>query len=316
MSHGLLLANEHQKQARDLVTHAAWGGRLTVAQYRGREDRLRAHPWARDAMQTWLWCDGATVLASCESFQMPSFLRGAHLIHGHTYGIASVYTEPELRGRGFAGALMSALVAEFRKDPGSQASLLFSDVRPELYARSGYVERPAAEWQLNAIGGAPARGVDSLFSESDVISELAQTQPPSDSFVVWPSHSQLDWHFERERIYAELLARPRLTAWGARVGNSRLFWVGDLKNDRVVVLLHQLNSIDEANTLLLAARHVAFAAGLTKVVIWERPESFDWNGLTDVRRVVRHEDTIPMLCPLISEVNANSWFGLGRALWI
>jgi ribosomal protein S18 acetylase RimI-like enzyme len=317
VSHELLLADEQQKQTRDLVTHAAWGDRLTVAQYRAREDRLRAHPWARSGMETWLWCDGPTVLASCESFRMPSLLRtSSGATHGHTFGIASVYTEPAFRGRGHAGALMSALVTRFRSDPLAQASLLFSDVRPELYARSGYVERPAAEWQLEASGGDPGETVDLLFAESAVAAELSHTQPPPDAFVVWPTVSQLDWHFERERIYASLLARPRLTAWGARVGHSRLFWVGDLKNDRVVVLLHELKSIDDANRLLRCARRVAAAAGLKKVVIWERPESFDWNGLTDGHRVERHEDTIPMLCPLNPDLNPNSWFGLGRSLWI
>jgi ribosomal protein S18 acetylase RimI-like enzyme len=187
VSHELLLADEQQKQTRDLVTHAAWGDRLTVAQYRAREDRLRAHPWARSGMETWLWCDGPTVLASCESFRMPSLLRtSSGATHGHTFGIASVYTEPAFRGRGHAGALMSALVTRFRSDPLAQASLLFSDVRPELYARSGYVERPAAEWQLEASGGDPGETVDLLFAESAVATELSHTQPPPDAFVVSP----------------------------------------------------------------------------------------------------------------------------------
>ena len=57
-------------------------------------------------MTTWLYVDEGQVLSSCETFRMDSFLDG---VRGSSFGVASVYTEPALRGRGYAGEMMQVL---------------------------------------------------------------------------------------------------------------------------------------------------------------------------------------------------------------
>ena len=73
MDPSLRLATEEEKRARDRVTYAAWGEGLSLRQYLDREQQLRAHAWARDAMETWLLCDRETIVCSCESLRMPSW---------------------------------------------------------------------------------------------------------------------------------------------------------------------------------------------------------------------------------------------------
>ena len=141
----LVAATDEQKVQRDALTYSAWGRLLTPEGYATREQLLRAHPWARSDMRTWLLRgeDGA-VLASCETFRTGSFLRTAEgsLVPGDSFAIASVFTEERLRGHGYATRLMDLLAAELERQPRAHAALLFSDVGPRLYARSGSQELP------------------------------------------------------------------------------------------------------------------------------------------------------------------------------
>src|ERR1700749_598032 len=162
----LVLADAADKRARDRLTYAAWGEALTPEQYLIREERLCAHEWARASMRSWLWrdADGA-VLSSCESYRMCSAVEGER---GETWAVASVYTEPALRGRGHARAMMDALVARAKAE-GVQASTLFSDVAPVLYERSGYAARSAEDLVFPPAPGTGTTGVEALV---EVVSEL------------------------------------------------------------------------------------------------------------------------------------------------
>src|SRR2546429_2590439 len=94
----LVQADEAERLALDRLTYQAWGTRLDPAQYLEREARLRAHPWSQQALTSWLLLsDGGELLSSCETYRMDSFAAGAP---GATFGVASVFTEPRLRGHG------------------------------------------------------------------------------------------------------------------------------------------------------------------------------------------------------------------------
>jgi GNAT superfamily N-acetyltransferase len=309
----LVLATEAQKRARDLVTHAAWGERLTVDSFVARELRLRGHPWARETMRTWFLVDGGETLASCETFRMKSWLRrGGRREEGFVHAIASVFTEPALRGRGHATAMMRRLVERtVRAEPEAHGLALFSDVGPALYARAGFRPTDAHDVLLEAAPGDPSAVVDALIDETDVPRALASIPLPDVEFLVWPTAAQLDWHLERERAYAELLARPRPVAAGARAGRSVLLWAGDLKNDRLAGLVMHADDAAEASALLEAARRVAARAGLAEVRLWEVPRPFAAPGTR-----VERDGSLPMLCPLAGGLTADAWERIPRALWV
>jgi GNAT superfamily N-acetyltransferase len=307
-------ANDDEKRARDLLTHAAWGQRLTPAQFAEREVQLRAHPWARENMTTWFLCGAAgEVLASCETFRMESFAAAAR---GSTYGVASVFTEPALRGRGYASRMMERLVRALpARDPAAQASILFSDVGAPLYERAGYVARPAFDVLQATEAGDPGAGVDALVTDATLAAEHARLSRPEDAgFVVWPTAAQLDWHLERERAYAEVFARARPPACGARAGDAAAFWAADFKNEKLVVLLAHAPSADALEALARAARRAAGAAGLREVALWDSPAPLGVR-LLDGRRVER-EGSLPMICPLAPVVDPGSWSFIPRGLWI
>ena len=314
----LVEATAQQKRDRDPVAWAEWGARLTVEQFLEREQRLRAHTWSREGMQTWLWCGSeGEVLSSCETFRMRSFLGPVdRREEGVTFGVASVVTEPRLRGRGYASGMIQALVKRLRGAPRAQASLLYSDVGASLYARAGYVPRPAPDRSFSPAAGDPAASVDALVFERDLGAALDGTPIPEDAFVVWPTAAQLDWHIERERVYASLLNESRPGSCGARAGGSTAFWAADLKNRVLRILLLSAGAEDEGVSLMRAARQVAHASGLREVRLCEQPVPFRWPTSMDGGVLNERVGELPMLAPLDPRVRAEAWNLAPRALWI
>ena len=305
----LVTANEEQKRQRDVVCAQAWGERLTLEQFLDRELRLRAHPWARANLETWLWCaEDGQVLASCETYRMRSLVgTGAGRTEGDTWGIASVFTEPHLRGRGHAGRMMAALLERLGARSTAQASILFSEVGAELYERAGYVSRPIVERRSAAEPGALHELVDAIVTEDALGALFAEISLPDVAFLVWPTADQLDWHLERERLYAEYLSRPRPRFHGARVGESRAIWAGALKYDVLKILLLDAKNDDDAQRLIRAARAVAHDAGIASVRDWVPVPALDPNALPE---------DLPMIAPLHPEVRATDWRYALQALWM
>jgi GNAT superfamily N-acetyltransferase len=306
------IATLDEQRERDRLTHDAWGDKLTPAQFIEREERLRAHAWPKAALTTWfLRDDGGGVLASCETYAMRSFFDGAG---GDSFGIASVFTDVTLRGRGYATTLMDLVLARMKKDtPSAHAMLLFSDVGAPIYERSGYRARPAFDLVLPPAPGRPA--ADALLDETAVLDAFDALAPPPEPFVVWPTRAQLDWHLERGRVYRALLDRPRLSHAGARIGDSLIIWTPDWKHDRLQVLLLESSRAHEAERLVGAARRVAGAAGLREVRLWAEPWPFGAVHDLGGDRVARR-DSLPMLAPLVPSLSSEMWTRIPRAVWM
>nr|BDT37178.1 GNAT family N-acetyltransferase [Myxococcus sp. MH1] len=316
----LVLATDAQKAERDRVTHAAWGSPLTVEQFHQREVRLRAHPWCREGMRTWLLVDdGGQVLASCETFRTDSHLRGPDGVAtpGVSEAIASVFTVPELRGHGHATRLMDQVAEHVAQEgPDRHAALLFSDVGAPLYRRSGYREAPAWDWNLPAMGGLSTHAVDALLCDGDVPEVMGRLPRPDVPFLLWPSPAQVDWHLERERVYAELLRRPRPEACGAVVGRSFALWAMMARYGELVVLLFDAESLEDSMALMEAARGVAHRAGLSRVVVWEEPGTLPWLARIPGATRVAREGSLPMLRPLRDGLPPAERVTFSRALWV
>jgi GNAT superfamily N-acetyltransferase len=316
----LVPATDDKKLQRDHLSYSAWGPPLSVPDYLEREQRLRAHPWSREALRTWLLQDDAgQVLASCETFRTDSFLRDASgaLTPGDSWSIASVFTEEALRGHGHATRLMDLLAAELeRASPRAHAALLFSDVGPRIYARSGYQSLPAWDWHLPAASGSPAEGVDALLHESDLAPALPRLRQPEAPFFFWPTAQQLDWHLERARIYAALLNRPLLEACGALVGDSTALWCGTGRGDYLVVLMLDARSRAEGTALLQAAQRVAGRAGLSHVVVWEEPTHAPFLARHSGATRLPRDGSLPMVRLLRAGLPLSPLLPMPRGLWV
>jgi GNAT superfamily N-acetyltransferase len=302
----LVIATDEDKRQRDHLGHLAWGAKLSAEQWVVREERLRAHAWARRAMTTWLLRDGDETLSSCETFVQEGWLDGER---ADVWAVASVFTEERLRGRGHATRLVD-LVRERARAAGVLASTLFSDVGLGQYERSGYVARPAEDLIFPPETGEPAAAVDALLTEVTAV-----PPPPDEDFVIWPTADQVDWHLERSRVYGELLARDSGATVGARAGDGVAYWSTDSTQERLLVLLLAARRAHEAEALLRAARRTARQLKLREVRMWAQP--WDFPGRADLGgdRVARR-GSIPMIVPLRPSLRAEQWTQIPRAVWV
>jgi GNAT superfamily N-acetyltransferase len=288
----LILADDSQKRERDRLCHDSWGQRLTIDQFVAREERLRAHRWSQRGMTSWLWVEGR-VLSSCETFEMTSFLDGKA---GKTFGVASVYTEPSLRGRGHAARMMEAVAAQM---PDHHAGILFSDIG-DYYARFGWRAVPCFVRDFDA---APVESDAQLVSAGELDSLWNRLDVPRARFLVWPTADQLDWQRERERAYADLFGRSPLPFAGATTRHGVIAWAADFKNEKLLILHLQAS---RANELIDAARKIAFAANLKSVTAWD--------VLAPLPRGERPTDSLPMVLPIAP--GSEHWSFVPRALWV
>jgi GNAT superfamily N-acetyltransferase len=293
----LKLATEEQKRARDALNYEAWGMLLTREQYGAREERLRAHAWSRDALTSWLLVDhDGQVLSSCEAYRMESFVQGSA---GTTWGVASVFTERRLRGKGYASRMMALLVERLRElDPKAHAIVLYSDVGTAMYERSGFVVVGSGQDRAwSAEPGEPS---------AEIVTDAIELPRPGDPFVVWANAAQIDWHRERERAYAALLDRIPIATAGARAGDGAILWMTGVRADRLLILGWNGKNLEP---LIQTARSVAAAAGLEKIVMWDQPGAS--GGWLEAR-----VGGLPMLHAIDPRVRPEDWRTIPRAVWV
>jgi hypothetical protein len=226
-----------------------------------------------------------------------------------------VFTDPDRRGRGYAGELLARLGRALQDaDPGAQALVLYSDVALSIYERCGFTARPALERVFDSVPGDPRDGVDELFPEARAAWALARVPPGPGRFVAAPAAEQVDWHLERERIYSEILARPRPAAWGARAGTGTALWTADYRNGQLAFLALHAPDPAEAEALVACARRTAFAAGLYRTVLWPTPETACPRA--EVRDRAPRLDSVPMIRPLDPRIRPEDWTWIPRILWV
>ena len=156
----LVQATPEMSSERDRATHEAWGGPLAVERYQALERRLRGHGWSREVLRGWLLCaEGGEVLSSCETYRMPSRIEGAP---GHSYAIASVYTEPDKRRKGYAAELLSRLGECLAGTGDAQAMILFSDVALRQMARN-YPQTESDFARISGVGEKKLREFGEIF---------------------------------------------------------------------------------------------------------------------------------------------------------
>ena len=294
-------AVDAEKRARDILTYAEWGGRLTIPQYLEREQLLRAHLWAKLGMTTWFLVEDDQVLASCETFRNDSTVGTAA---GNTFSVATVFTQSELRGRGYAGALMTLLVDRLRREPAAQATVLFSDVGVGIYRQAGYRPLPACDWVLPPLPAATG------FEWLETPAAPPRVPGSAGQLTLHPSAPQLDWHFERSRIYARFLSRTLLQHQGAHTAEASAWWTANYKADELVVLWLDAPTPAAAQPVLQAAQAQAHHAGLKQVRLWETLSLEKFPGAQRVPR----EGELPMVANLGATVA--DWCRVERALWV
>jgi predicted N-acetyltransferase YhbS len=183
--------------ARDVLPHsrALWAGARTYEQYVAEFLATANSAWGKRRFRTLGLRVRGELVASCKRYER--VLRCGR----NTYkaaGIGAVFTPEELRGRGYATALLGAFL-DAERDAGSDLTYLFSDIHPAFYERLGFVPVPSrtiamrADMLLServevaALGDRDASAVRRVFDALDARRSFAFARTP------------LDWEWQRLR---------------------------------------------------------------------------------------------------------------------
>lgn len=134
-------------------SRASWGGGRPLEAYVAEFEAIAASAYGRRHFRTiGLRLDGEIVV-SCKRYERE--LRcGDRLLRA--VGIGAVFTPPSLRGRGYASAMIGALL-DTERAAGADVAYLFSDIHPVFYERLGFVALPSRSISLRADTLPPTR---------------------------------------------------------------------------------------------------------------------------------------------------------------
>jgi GNAT superfamily N-acetyltransferase len=194
-------------------SHALWGSGLGLDDYRGLWEDLHRTPWGRRAASFRVWAsgDGSRVLSSLKLYR-PRIRVGDAV--GTATVLGAIFTPPDLRGRGYASAMVEAVLAEART-AGDLVALLFTDIGTAYYRSFGFHPLPAQE-QWGAVSR-PATRVTPGFSldemEDRELPAVARAhRASSDARRIALLRDREHWDFLRVRSarFFERLADPDL----------------------------------------------------------------------------------------------------------
>lgn len=234
-------------------SHPLWGAALTLDGYIGREKRQLEIPLARNGgLTNWILTEvegpqgfvaaqgpngSRPVLSSCETLKKRALVRteDGSIREGTAHGVASVFTDPEFRGRGYASAMMRELantLHNMERETAGDAlfSVLYSDIGPEFYSKAGWLPHASNHVEFTASTDEPV-SPDALqiihfddlpplvaADEQLIRREIAnppEGQTPGIRVAILPDLDQIHWHLAREGFVCDQLFSRRPTAHGA-----------------------------------------------------------------------------------------------------
>jgi GNAT superfamily N-acetyltransferase len=192
-----------------------WAGARTFDEYVAEFRATAGSGWGKRRFRTVGLRVGGALVASCKRYERE--LRCGERTY-RAAGIGAVFTPEELRGRGYATALIAAFL-DAERDAGTDLAYLFSDLHPAFYARLGFVALPSRTIALRAdtlpadrievavLSGDDAPAVRRVFDALDTRRPFAFARRP------------LDWEWQRLRAASGERA-AQLIRLGVRRGRS------------------------------------------------------------------------------------------------
>jgi predicted N-acetyltransferase YhbS len=176
-------------------SRALWAGARTFEQYVAEFLATANSGWGKRRFRTLGLRVGGELVASCKRYER--VLRCGERTY-KAVGIGAVFTPDELRGRGYATALLGAFL-DAERDAGTDLTYLFSDIHPAFYERIGFVALPSRTIALRAdmlltervevvaLGDGDATAVRRVFGALDARRPFGFARTP------------LDWEWQRLR---------------------------------------------------------------------------------------------------------------------
>lgn len=281
------------------INFEVWGHPLSLEDYLDRESTLAKV--AKDERQSWVLLRGDEIVSSCETYRRPILAKiDGKIISGSSFGVASVYTPPQVRRNGYATVMMKMLYEKiFSGRDDLIGSHLYSDIGPKFYHKLGWNIYPsiAAEIDVKKYKSMNPKGLIHTISISDLdillkndVARLVTDDMKDKSFLLEPTAQSVRWLFARSVFCAERLRKPTVTSVGVGCDDAFLLWFVSFKeNVLYIIRLHAPNNSNIPNLIEAAVGQANFY-GLSKIVIWN-PDSDYWSKLDSVD-IVQREDSL------------------------
>lgn len=262
-----------------------WKGPLSLDEYLEREVILQSVDLTRGGQITgWILTSDALpknldgsrpILACCESIPIHAYLaRNGKIQKVQAHGIASVYTRPEYRGKGYAGRMMADLGKRLESWQTSDGvlnpfSVLFSDIGTKFYSKFGWKVFPSTHIHLSPLDQKDYEAARSLFpgtedlSSSDLraiptvsymeqnLLNLSKANPATTHVGIRPDLEHFEWHFARDEFQCRILGRgdPRIKGAIHRATGMALIWCRVYAADQKDWQLHILHVVIPPTTI-------------------------------------------------------------------
>lgn len=242
MSDNLILTNPSQEESIRVWTgsHPYWGTALSLESYISREVAQYSIPLSRNnGLTPWILTNPTLlprpIFSSCEILKKRALVRSPDgaITEGIAHGVASVFTEPQERKKGYAGAMMGKIGemlegVQAEKKGGALFSVLWSDIGKQFYAKRGWKVFESSHLEFPATKSTPELpenlkiiGFDDLPELAEADEKLLRKQiidaPQSTTTLVgiMPDLDQLQWHLAREAFACKDLFSKIPTSHGA-----------------------------------------------------------------------------------------------------
>ena len=146
---------EFEAYAKHVLPHTAalWAGGHPQDRYVAQVGEIARSGYGRRHYGTVGLYDGDALVASFKRYERTLRIGQQRL---RAIGIGAVFTPEQLRGRGYASAML-AMELDRCKPDGVDFAYLFSDIRPQFYAELGFVVMPSRSMSLRADSLPPTR---------------------------------------------------------------------------------------------------------------------------------------------------------------
>jgi hypothetical protein len=227
------------------LSSVSWAGALSKDQYIENEHQLSSHLLRKsNGITHWILTEkdrpenGRPILASCETIPKRCFVKRDGVVKEViVYGVAGVFCDPQMRGRGYARTMMKELALVLREvdvdaEVESVGSVLWSDIGPKFYANLGWVSFPSTHIELPAfqysLASKPvvrfilSENVEQFCAddEAQLRSSMATRETEETILALLPDHHTMLWHHKKEEYICQRLFGKQPRVKGAVVGDE------------------------------------------------------------------------------------------------
>jgi GNAT superfamily N-acetyltransferase len=127
-------------------TAALWAGKRNLDRYVDDNLAIARSPFGKRHYRTVGLYENRVLLASCKQYDRTLHFGTRRF---RAVGLGAVFTPTAMRGRGYATAMIAAVLDRARAN-GYDIAYLFSDIGPQFYGAIGFTELPSREIVLRA----------------------------------------------------------------------------------------------------------------------------------------------------------------------